>query len=104
MELSGLGALTAAEPKPFILSLRKEAIAIMGYRDTDPPDLLELFSMRNDWVGWNNQRLRLRLREGHGQSLFRQDQLDAGYHDLNEEPLVRLEYDRFSPGLPIPFE
>jgi len=71
----------------------------MSYNDSDQANLAELFPAANELVTWDNERLHQRLQEGQGIALFRMGQLEAFGQDLSEEPRLRLEYDRFSPGL-----
>lgn len=72
----------------------------MGMRNPDFPNPLNLFQPGSEPIAWSNERLHQRLREGSGQSVYRFDQLDAAYNDLWDEPLLRLEYDRFLPEVP----
>jgi hypothetical protein len=71
----------------------------MGYRNPDLLNPLNLFSSAAESITWSNERLHQRLRVGNGQSIYRADQIDAAYDELYDEPLLRLEYDRFLPEL-----
>jgi hypothetical protein len=72
----------------------------MGYHNPDLPNALSLFSTPTEPVAWSNERLHRRFRTGNGYSLFRAEQLDSVYDDLFDEPMLRLEYDRFLPEVP----
>ena len=72
----------------------------MGYRNPEFSNPLNLFPASAEPTAWNNERLRQRLCEGIGTPVFRPGQLDAGYDELVDEPLLRLEYDRFLPEIP----
>lgn len=72
----------------------------MGYRNPDLPYALSLFAGNQEPIAWSNERLHKRFRVGNGLPLFRAEQLDEAYDDLFDEPLLRLEYDRFLPENP----
>jgi len=76
----------------------------MGYRDTDLPNPMEFFSVASEMLADDQQRLHQRLQLDEGQALFRLDQLNSFYDDLLDEPLIRMEYDRFSPGFSVHVE
>ena len=71
----------------------------MGYRDGEFPNPLDLFSGANEAVNNWDAVLQDRIRLGDGRPLMRLEQLTTLDEELNEEPRLRLEYDRFSPGL-----
>jgi hypothetical protein len=71
----------------------------MGYRNPELHYPLNLFTGGSESVAWSNEQLRRRLRIGNGQSIYRPDQVDAAYDELYDEPLLRLEYDRFLPEI-----
>jgi hypothetical protein len=73
----------------------------MGHKDIENSNPLDIFANSGEPNSWNNERLHHRLREGQGYSLFRVDQLDAIYDDLMDEPLIKLEYDRFLPDYQV---
>ena len=72
----------------------------MGYRNPELSNSLNLFPGSAEPTAWINERLHQRLRVGNGTPVCRPDQLDAVYNDLVDEPLLRLEYDRFLPEIP----
>ncbi len=67
----------------------------MGYQDQEYPNAMELFSHTGEPIEDQDGRLRRRMSKGEGQSIYRLSQLERFYHELREEPEVRLEYDRF---------
>jgi hypothetical protein len=72
----------------------------MGYHDNEfPGDLQFLANLGSGTDGENTERLRRKLKKGQGLALFRADQLDALTRNLEVEPQIKLEYDRFLPGL-----
>ena len=65
---------------------------------------MEFFSVASEMLADDQQRLHQRLQLDEGQALFRLDQLNSFYDDLLDEPLIRMEYDRFSPGFSVHVE
>lgn len=76
----------------------------MGYRDTESPNPYDLFLSANEQqpVTWQNAQIRHRMQSEQGRSLYRLDQLDAAYDDLDEDPMIRLEFDSFLPRIQRP--
>lgn len=71
----------------------------MGYRNPDFLNPLNLFQSGVEPIAWSNERLHQRLREGVGQPIHHAHELETAYDDLQDEPLLRLEYDRFLPEI-----
>ena len=71
----------------------------MGYHDSEFVNSMSLFQINIDSLSVHHPDLRERMQEGEGQPLQRLEQIDCFYDDLNEEPWIRLEFDRFLPGL-----
>lgn len=74
----------------------------MGYHDSEFSNPMGLFQINIDTLSVHHSDLRERMQEGEGESLQHIEQIDRFYDDLNEEPQVRLEFDRFLPGLNQP--
>lgn len=71
----------------------------MGMRDQNLPDPIRLMHLANDPGLMERIRVARRMRADSGSPLTDIGQVDAIYEDLYEEPLLRLEYDRFCSGL-----
>lgn len=71
----------------------------MGFRNSDYVNPLSLFQSGIEPIAWSNERLHQRLREGTGRPIQHVQELETAYDDLQDEPLLRLEYDRFLPEI-----
>jgi hypothetical protein len=79
-----------------VISVSKDFVT-MGYRDTEQPSPVELFTRFAQPCEDSVQLLRHRLSGGQGRPIYRLDQLELLYEDLYQEPSVQLEYDSFLP-------
>ena len=72
----------------------------MGYQDKE---FINIFNFLEAVEGGqereNALRLRQMLKQDQGLPLFRAAQIDAIYQNLDIEPQIKLEYDRFGPSL-----
>ena len=71
----------------------------MGMRDQDIPDPMRLMKLISDSAADERIRVNKRMSATSGSPLTDLSQVEAIYEDLYEEPMLRLEYDRFSSGL-----